>query len=99
MGEAEQLQCLDQREKLVHDEVFLVGEMGQIGPAMIGRLRQILDQPRELLDRSIGQAKTDTDRFGLCPTPPVAPGLGRQQGIDLVDDLAKTGTLRGARAR
>src|SRR5271165_2697908 len=98
MGEAEQLQCLDQREQLVHDEVFLVGEVGQIGAAMVRRLRQILDQTRELLDRGIGQAKADTDRFGFCPTPPVAPGLGRQECVDLVDDLAKTGALGGARA-
>ena len=36
---------------------------------------------------------------GLAPRRPSRPGLGRQQGVDLVDDLAKPGAFGGARPR
>ena len=44
MGETEQLQRLDQREQLVHYEVFLVGELRQVGATVVGRLGQRIDQ-------------------------------------------------------
>src|SRR5205085_9956395 len=99
MSEAEQLQRLNQREQLDHDEIFFVGEVRQIGAPMIGSLRQVLDQPGKLLDRRIGQAETDAYGFALRPPPPVPSGLGRQKRVDLVDDLAKPGALRRAGTR
>ena len=43
MGEAQELQGFDQREQLVDDEMLLVGEVRQVGAAVIGRLGQRVD--------------------------------------------------------
>ncbi len=42
------------REQFVDDEVLFVGEVGQVGAAMVGRLGQPLDQPGQLLHRGVG---------------------------------------------
>ena len=95
----EQLQRFDHREQLVHVQVFLVGELRQIGAAVIGRLGQPLDQARELLHGRVGQTMADADRLRLGAASPVAARHRRQQRVDLIDDLPERRAFPIARPR
>ena len=80
MGKAQDLQRLEQRQQLVGIEPDAVGEVRQVGAAVIGRLGQRVDEAAQLLHRRIGQAVGDADRLQLdAALAAFAARRGREQ--------------------
>src|SRR5260221_8134283 len=90
IGEAENVQRLDQRQQLVGVEAEAVLDRRQGGPAGIRALGTRLDGAGQLLDRRNRQAIGDADRLGLGAA--LAAGAGGRRGeldVDLIDDLTE----------
>ena len=76
MGKAQELQRLGQHHEIVGREMLALGELRQVGAALVGRRGQRVEQADELLDRRVGQAIGDVDRSRpRAPRlPPSRPG-------------------------
>src|SRR5579872_4962590 len=91
-GKPEKRQGFEKRNELVSGKMLAFREMRKIGAAGIGRRAQYFEKPHQLLDRGVGEAIADANRFRTAALraalSALAPGDGGEKVINLIDDAA-----------
>ena len=97
-GQAQQLQRFAEREEVVDLQLQRVGEMRQVGLAVVGRRGDLLEHAGERVGRDRGSAMP-RPAPGAAASRPARLRLGAlgHQRVDLLDQLAEFGVEAVAR--